>query len=90
VIVPTAPDRFTNIYEMYAAPGLTQTEIDEWMRMYAMTLQEDAGAMQAQQPGLRSDMIPYGRLMHSRESAIAAFHRQVWTSMADVLGLDRS
>jgi phenylpropionate dioxygenase-like ring-hydroxylating dioxygenase large terminal subunit len=87
VIVPTAPDRFTNIYEMYAAPGLTQTEIDEWMRMYAMTLQEDAGAMQAQQPGLRSDMIAYGRLMPSRESAIAAFHRQVWTAMADVLGM---
>ena len=87
VIVPTAPDRFTNIYEMYAAPGLTQTEIDEWMAMYGMTLQEDARAMEAQQPGLRSNMIPNGRLMPSRESAISAFHRQVWTAMAEVLGI---
>jgi phenylpropionate dioxygenase-like ring-hydroxylating dioxygenase large terminal subunit len=85
VIVPTAPDRFTNIYEMYAAPGLSQNEIDEWMAMYGMTLQEDARAMEAQQPGLRSNMIPHGRLMPSRESAISAFHRQVWTAMAEVL-----
>ena len=87
VIVPTAPDRFTNIYEMYAAPGLSQTEIDEWMSMYGMTLQEDARAMEVQQPGLRSNMIPHGRLMPSRESAISAFHRQVWTAVADVLGI---
>jgi len=46
--------------------------------------------MEAQQPGLRSNMIPHGRLMPSRESAISAFHRQVWTAMAGVLGLDLS
>lgn len=88
VIVPTAPDRFTNIYEMYAAPGLSRADIDGWLGMYGRTLQEDAGAMEAQQPGLRSNMIPQGRLMPSRESAISAFHRQVWSTIADVLAIE--
>jgi phenylpropionate dioxygenase-like ring-hydroxylating dioxygenase large terminal subunit len=88
VIVPTAPDRFTNIYDMYAREGSPPGEIDEWMRMYAMTLSEDAGAMEAQQPGLRSNLVPNGRLMPSRESAISAFHHLVWRSFADALDID--
>lgn len=88
VIVPTAPDRFTNIYDMYAREGSSQAEIDRWMRMYAQTLQEDAGAMEAQQPGLRSNLVPNGRLMPSRESAISAFHHLVWRSFAEALGVD--
>jgi phenylpropionate dioxygenase-like ring-hydroxylating dioxygenase large terminal subunit len=87
VIVPTAPDRFTNIYEMFVAPDLERHEIDEWLRMYAETLAEDAEAMQAQQPGLRSDLVPRGRLMPSRESSITAFHRLVWRAYGEALGV---
>lgn len=85
VIVPTAPDRFTNIYEMYAHPDCTQDEIDAWTEMYGLTLSEDAGAMEAQQPGLRSNLVPNGRLMTSRESAISAFHGLVWRAFAEAL-----
>jgi len=79
-VVPTAPDRFTNIYEMYVAPELSPGAIDEWLRMYNDTLAEDARAMQAQQPGLRSNLVPKGRLMPSREAPITAFHRLVWNA----------
>jgi phenylpropionate dioxygenase-like ring-hydroxylating dioxygenase large terminal subunit len=85
VVVPTAPDRFTNIYEMYVAPDLSQDAIDDWLRMYNDTLAEDAVAMQAQQPGLRSNLVPKGRLMPSREAPITAFHRLVWDAYAAAL-----
>jgi len=70
---------------MYAHPDCTQDEIDAWTEMYGLTLSEDAGAMEAQQPGLRSNLVPNGRLMTSRESAISAFHWLVWRAFAEAL-----
>jgi hypothetical protein len=56
-------------------------------RLSAEILAEDADAIRAQQPGLRSDLVPGGRLMPSRESSITAFHRLVWRAYADTLGV---
>jgi len=32
-------------------------------------------------------MVPYGRLMPASESAIARFHRMVWESFSETLGV---
>ena len=44
--------------------------------------------MRLQQPGLRSKMVPEGRLMPASESAIARFHRMVWESFKESLGIE--
>ena len=41
-----------------------------------------------QQPGLRSQMVPNGRLMPASESAISRFHRMVFEAFAEVLNGD--
>jgi hypothetical protein len=55
--------------------------------MYDTTLAEDAEAVRVQQPGLRSRMVPNGRLMPGSESAISRFHRMVWESFKESLGV---
>ena len=56
--------------------------------MWNATLEEDAEVVRLQQPGLRSQMVPNGRLMPASESAIARFHRMVFESFAEVLNGD--
>ena len=85
IVVPTAPDRFTNVYELYANPEASDEEIARTLAMYERTLAEDAEVMALQQPGLRSGRIPNGRIMPSRESSISAFHRLVWRGVQQAL-----
>jgi hypothetical protein len=47
------------------------------MEMYNQTLIEDKEVVLAQQPGLRSNMVPYGRSLPRSESPIMHFHRLV-------------
>ena len=49
------------------------------------TLSEDTVAVGLQQPGLRSQMVPHGRLMPASEPAIARFHRMVWENFSEIL-----
>jgi hypothetical protein len=53
--------------------------------MWNRTLSEDSEAVGLQQPGLRSQMVPHGRLMPASESAIARFHRMVWEEVSQAL-----
>lgn len=85
MIYPTGPESCSFTAEMYVRPDCTQSEIDEWVEMYTRTLDEDAEAVRVQQPGLRSRMVPHGRLMPSRESAILWFHRLVWSAFREAL-----
>ena len=55
------------------------------MEMYNLTLTEDAEAVRVQQPGLRSRMVPHGRLMSFSESSIAYFHRLVWQALSEAV-----
>jgi phenylpropionate dioxygenase-like ring-hydroxylating dioxygenase large terminal subunit len=87
-IVPTGPESCTFHADMYVHPDCDEKFLDEWMEMYNRTIAEDCGAVLAQQPGLRSRMVPYGRLMPSRESAISHFHRLVWQAFSDALERD--
>jgi hypothetical protein len=49
--------------------------------MWTRTLEEDKGVVAAQQPGLASGLVAYGRLT-STESAIRHFHRLTWEALA--------
>ena len=85
VIVPTGPETCRFIADMYVHPELGQDQADEWVEMWNQTLLEDTEAVLLQQPGLSSQMVPYGRLMPASESAIARFHRMVWESFSEAL-----
>jgi hypothetical protein len=50
--------------------------------MYNQTLIEDKEVVLVQQPGLRSNMVPYGRLLPRSESPIMHFHRLVRDALA--------
>jgi hypothetical protein len=70
---------------MYVHPDLSTEQADGWVEMWNQTLLEDTDVVLLQQPGLRSQMVPYGRIMSASESAIARFHRMVWESFSEAL-----
>jgi hypothetical protein len=71
---------------MYVHPDCDEETVGHWTEMWNQTLQEDTEVVGLQQPGLRSQMVPHGRLMPASESAISRFHRMVWESFAQALG----
>jgi hypothetical protein len=85
IIIPTGPETCRFIADMYVHPELSDAETEEWVELYNQTLLEDAEAVLVQQPGLRSQMVPFGRLMPRSESSIAVFHRLVYEAFAKAL-----
>jgi len=85
VIIPTGPETCTFIADMYAEPSLSPEQAESWVEMWNKTIGEDTEAVLLQQPGLRSQMVPHGRLMPASESAIARFHRMVWEAFSEAL-----
>ena len=84
-IMPTGPESCRFIADMYVHPDCEQSVLAERLEMWNATLEEDAEVVRLQQPGLRSQMVPNGRLMPASESAISRFHRMVFESFAEVL-----
>jgi choline monooxygenase len=85
MIIPTGPDSCRFISDMYVHPDCDPETVEQWAEMWNRTLEEDSEAVGLQQPGLRSQMVPHGRLMPASESAIARFHRMVWEEVAEAL-----
>jgi hypothetical protein len=69
-------------------PGLDEKLAADWIGMLDQTLTEDTHAVALQQPGLRSQMVPHGRLMPASESAISRFHRMVFENLSEILAED--
>jgi phenylpropionate dioxygenase-like ring-hydroxylating dioxygenase large terminal subunit len=88
-IQPTGPETCRFIADMYVDPRVPPEEADVWVSMWNDTLLEDTDAVLLQQPGLRSRMVPHGRLMPASESAIARFHQMVWESLREAAGAAR-
>lgn len=84
-IVPTGPESCQFVTDMYVRPGLDETMVADWIGMLDQTLTEDTHAVALQQPGLRSQGVPHGRLMPASESAISRFHRMVFENLAEIL-----
>lgn len=85
MIMPTGPETCKFVAEMFVHPDCDEKFMEEWTEMYNQTLLEDSRAVLVQQPGLRSRMVPHGRLMPASESAISHFHRLVWQAFSDAL-----
>ena len=77
MIVPTGVESCEFHADVYAHPQADETFVADWMEMYDKTFEEDADVVRVQQAGLRSQMIPYGRLLPKSESPIRHFHRLV-------------
>lgn len=88
MIIPTGPESCRFISDMYVHPDRDPESVAQWAEMWNRTLEEDTDAVGLQQPGLRSQMVPHGRLMPASESAIARFHRMVWEEVAGALDRD--
>jgi phenylpropionate dioxygenase-like ring-hydroxylating dioxygenase large terminal subunit len=86
IVLPTGPETCKFIADMYVRPELDEHQAADWLAMWNETLEEDTEAVLLQQPGLRSQMVPHGRLMPASESAIARFHRMVWENFSEILG----
>ena len=83
-IVPTGPESCVFVADMFTHPDYDQQTLDERLEMWNATLEEDQEVVLLQQPGLRSQMVPNGRLMPASESAISRFHRMVFEAFAEV------
>ena len=88
MIIPTGPESCRFISDMFVHPDRDLESVAEWVEMWNQTLTEDSEAVGLQQPGLRSQMVPHGRLMPASESAITRFHRMVWEELAEALDRD--
>jgi phenylpropionate dioxygenase-like ring-hydroxylating dioxygenase large terminal subunit len=85
MIIPTSPDSCRFIADMFVHPEVDWETVQAWTEMWNQTLSEDTEVVGLQQPGLRSQMVPHGRLMPASESAIARFHRMVWEAFSEAL-----
>jgi phenylpropionate dioxygenase-like ring-hydroxylating dioxygenase large terminal subunit len=90
IIIPTGPESCSFYADFWVHPDADERFLEEWVEMYNRTLAEDAEAVRVQQPGLRSRMVPHGRLMPASESSIAHFHRLVWKSIAEAVGVGQA
>ena len=82
MIVPTGVESCEFHSDVYAHPQAEEAFVADWMEMYSKTFDEDADVVRVQQAGLRSQMIPYGRLLPKSESPIRHFHRLVYDALA--------
>jgi phenylpropionate dioxygenase-like ring-hydroxylating dioxygenase large terminal subunit len=85
IIVPTGRESCKFVADMFVRPELDEAQVADWLSMLDETLTEDTHAVALQQPGLRSQMVPHGRLMPASESAISRFHRMVWDNLSEIL-----
>ncbi|HET6171682.1 MAG TPA: aromatic ring-hydroxylating dioxygenase subunit alpha [Gaiellales bacterium] len=85
VLTPTGPETCLFSGDFFAHPEADPKVIEDWIEMWNETFAEDVVAVAIQQPGLRSRMVPHGRLMPASESAISRFHRMVWEAMVEAL-----
>jgi hypothetical protein len=82
MIIPTGPETCSFQADVYSHPDADEAFVLEWMEMYNQTLAEDVDVVLVQQPGLRSQAVPYGRLLPKSESPIRHFHRLVVNALA--------
>ena len=77
MIVPTGLESCAFHADVYSHPEADESFVADWMEMYNKTFEEDCEVVRVQQAGLKSQMVPYGRLLPKSESPIRHFHRLV-------------
>jgi phenylpropionate dioxygenase-like ring-hydroxylating dioxygenase large terminal subunit len=85
MIIPTGVETCRFIADVYSHPDADEEFVQSWMEMYNQTLIEDKEVVLVQQPGLRSNMVPHGRLLPRSESPIMHFHQLVRDALAGSL-----
>lgn len=76
-VIPTGPETCTMIADVHVDPTVPQEAQDEWGVMYGKTLDEDQGAVERQQKGVRSGTVQRGRLLDHSEAALRWFESWV-------------
>jgi choline monooxygenase len=81
--IPTGPETCIFVSDTYVSPDLGDAELEAWLDDWNRTFEEDRDVVGAQHVGLRSRMVPFGRLLPASESAISHFHRLVVADLGD-------
>jgi hypothetical protein len=77
MVVPTGTETCSFIADVFSHTEAEEQFVQDWMEVYNQTLIEDKEVVLAQQPRLRSNMVPYGRSLPRSEGPIMHFHRLV-------------
>jgi hypothetical protein len=74
-ILPVGPERTLRFLDYFFAPGVDQAWVDELLAFDDQIGREDTALGEGVQRGVRSGVIPDGRLLSESEQLVAHFQR---------------
>ena len=81
-ILPLAPERTARFLDYFFAPGVDQAWIDELLAFDDQIGREDTALVEGVQRGVRSGVLPEGRLLTESEQLVAHFQRLCSAALA--------
>ena len=82
-IVPMGPERTARFLDYFFAPDVEQAWIDELLAFDTQVGNEDVELVQGVQRGVRSGLLPEGRILTESEQLVAHFQRLCLHALAD-------
>jgi len=74
-MLPAAPERTARFLDYFFAPGVDQAWVDELIAFDTQVGSEDTELVKGVQQGVRSGLLPAGRLLSESEQLVAHFQR---------------
>jgi phenylpropionate dioxygenase-like ring-hydroxylating dioxygenase large terminal subunit len=82
-ILPLGPERTARFLDYFFAPDVDQGWVDELLAFDDQIGREDTALVQGVQRGVRSGLLPEGRLLSESEQLVAHFQRLCMDAIAD-------
>ena len=82
-IVPVAPERTARFLDYFFAPDVDQAWIDELLAFDTQVGNEDTALVQGVQRGVRSGLLPEGRILTESEQLVAHFQRLCMQALSE-------
>jgi carnitine monooxygenase subunit len=82
-ILPLGPERTARFLDYFFAPDVDQGWVDELLAFDDQIGREDTALVQGVQRGVRSGLLPEGRLLSESEQLVAHFQRLCATALAE-------
>jgi phenylpropionate dioxygenase-like ring-hydroxylating dioxygenase large terminal subunit len=82
-IVPVGPERTARFLDYFFAPGVEQAWVDELLAFDDQIGREDTALVEGVQRGVRSGVLPEGRLLTQSEQLVAHFQRLCAEALAE-------
>ena len=82
-ILPLGPERTSRFLDYFFAPDVDQAWIDELLAFDDQIGREDTALVEGVQRGVRSGVVPEGRLLSESEQLVAHFQRLCAEALAE-------